>query len=107
MARIPETYNFGQVNDFSTMTRLLQTMYTRIAMAINGVNQYPTNALANPFHYKVPSIYVKNAAPVASAEVNSLFELGDQWIDTSSSPHQIYYLTARTDRDTVTWTVVN
>lgn len=108
MARIPETFNFGEVNDFDTMKRLLQNMYSKLALAINGVVKEPApGASTSPESLKVPTVYVTDSAPPSNGQINRTFEQGDIWIDRSASPDKVYFLTARTNATTVTWTAVN
>lgn len=110
MARIPETFNFGVAEgDFKSLTRMLTDMYSQIALAINGVSRQDISGSLNaPSPFKVPSVYVTDAAPTSPAQINKLFEEGDMWIDRSAGPPQkVYHLTERTDVSTVTWTAVN
>lgn len=108
MARIPETFNFGDVQDIAQLKRLLNDMYSQLALAINGVVKEPApGAVTAPQSLKVPTVFVTDAAPTSPAQINSTFEQGDIWIDRSASPDKVYFLTARSDATTVTWTAVN
>lgn len=109
MARLPATFNFGQNIFTAEQMLLLSKMYTAIITVINGQQYRNPNASAStpPSYLKFCQVYVTDTAPTATAEINRLFEEGDEWVDRSVTPDKVYKLTARTDADTVTWTALN
>ena len=104
MARVPQYFNFGSLGERldPDLSRLLSIMYSTLARAINGVTD-PNEGV----NFNSPQVYSDGSTPSASAQINENFQVGDIWIDTSASPDKVYFLTARSDADTVTWTAVN
>ena len=88
---LPQYKNFGQeIREMSPiLSNQLSQMYTDIANAINlGIKKN----------------VVSGADPVATAESNKLFSVGDITVRTDTN--RAWIMTSRTTADTVVWTLI-
>ena len=88
MAKISETYNFGNVEDMSTeeMMRAIQDMYTDLASAIN----------------RKPDVYTRDT----DGQSSEIF-LSNGDININLSTDKVEMITNHTSPTNVTWTTIS
>ncbi len=90
MSRLNSFFNWGTELKTSnpTLYNQLTEVYASIARAVNTK----------------PSKNVSTEKPTAASKINSLFEIGDMWINTATNG--VWVMTSRTSDIAVTWTAV-
>lgn len=86
MARIPETFNFGNIEDTEELLRQLQEMYTQLAVAIN----------------QKPDVYQRTT----DGNTNETF-LANGDININLNTNKVEMLTNHVNATTVTWTTLS
>jgi hypothetical protein len=83
MAKIPETFNFGNIKETEELLRNLQEMYTQLAVAVN----------------QKPDVYQRTT----NGNVNETF-LSNGDININLNTNRVEMLTNHPTQTTVTWT---
>lgn len=86
MAKIPETFNFGSIEDQEELLRQIQEMYTQLAVAIN----------------QKPDVYQRTT----DGNTNETF-LANGDININLNTNKVEMLTNHPTQTTVTWTTLS
>jgi uncharacterized lipoprotein len=91
MPKLPVKKNWGRAaeNENPLLTRQLDEAYTDIVNVVNTT---------------IKKNVTDNTSPSVTAQVNSLFEIGDIWVRKDTN--QAWIMTSRTNDQTVNWQII-